>query len=313
MLQPALEAGLRQTMKRLVRPLLTPRLPISAQRLLIRQAYRSSIPPRGTRYSRETLGGVPALRTCWSHTPAGVVVYFHGGAYIIGSPDTHRGITGHLAKASGCEVIAPDYRLAPEHPFPAALDDAEASYLALLEGGCPPHRIAFAGDSAGGGLCLALALRLKAAGQPLPSSLTLFSPWTDLTQSRLYSPASEPVLQAEWTRHAARLYAGDHALDTPLLSPVFGDLSGLPPMLIQVGGDEILLNDSERLATRARRQGTEVRLDIHNGLWHVFQVHSGPLARATAAMATAGEHIRTHLTDGSPPAPAPPSGAWASA
>lgn len=181
-------------------------------------------------------------------------------------------------------MIAPDYRLAPEHPFPAALDDAEASYLALLEGGCPPHRIAFAGDSAGGGLCLALALRLKAAGQPLPSSLTLFSPWTDLTQSRLYSPASEPVLQAEWTRHAARLYAGDHALDTPLLSPVFGDLSGLPPMLIQVGGDEILLNDSERLATPGAPTG------YRGSPRHPQR----PLACVSGAQRAAGEGHRGH-------------------
>lgn len=295
MLQPLLEAGLRQTMKRLVRPLLGPTVPLKVQRALIRQAYRSSMPPRGCRFSHGTLGGVPVVRTSCGNQNDGVILYLHGGGFIIGSADTHRGITGHLAKASQCLVVTPDYRLAPEHPFPAALEDAETTYLQLLTKGYSPGQIALAGDSAGGGLCVALAMRLREHQHPLPSSLTLFSPWTDLTQEQLYHPESEPVLQAAWTAKAAKYYAGEESLCHPLISPVLGDLRGLPPMLIQVGSDEILLNDAERLAQTAKQDQVAVDLEIYNSLWHVFQVHSGQLRRATEAMRTAGDHIREHL------------------
>jgi len=297
MLQPLIEAGLRQTMNRLVRPILTPAVPIRVQRALTRQAYRSSVPPRGCRFSHGTLAGVPVVRTSCGKQQDGVILYLHGGGFIIGSADTHRGITGHLAKASQCLVVTPDYRLAPEHPFPAALDDAEATYLQLLAEGYAPGQIALAGDSAGGGLCVSLAMRLRESRQPLPSSLTLFSPWTDLTQEQLYQPESEPVLQPAWTAKAAKLYAGDQSLKDPLISPVFGDLTGLPPLLIQVGSDEILLNDAERLAQTAKRDQVSVDLEIYNSLWHVFQVHSGQLRRATEAVRTAGDHIRAHLTN----------------
>lgn len=225
------------------------------------------------------------------------MLYLHGGGYIIGSAATHKGLSGHLAKTSGCLVATLDYRLAPEHPFPAALDDAEAAWQALIDEGFAPEHIAIAGDSAGGGLAIALAMRLRDTHQPMPSSLTVFSPWTDLTQQTLYSPACEPVLQARWTAKAATLYAGDESLRNPLLSPVFGNFQGLPPMLVQVGSQEILLNDAERLASAARAAGVKTQLEVFNNLWHVFQVHSGQLDRATAAVATAGLHIREHLAD----------------
>lgn len=295
MLQQLLETGLRQTMNRLVRPVLHPAIPVSLQRRIVSQAYRSSIPPRGTRFQKVTIGGVPATRTTFGEKPCGAVLYLHGGGYIIGSSSTHRGITGHLARTSGCMVIAPDYRLAPEHPFPAALDDAEACWSGLIDEGYRPDQIAVAGDSAGGGLSVALAMRLRDKGRPLPASLTAFSPWVDLTQENLYAPECEPVLQVRWTSKAATLYAGQEPLTNPLISPVFGDMSGLPPLLIQAGSQEILLNDAERLAEAADRDDVETRLEIYNSLWHVFQVHSGQLDRATAAMETAGDHIKRHL------------------
>ncbi|PHQ26934.1 alpha/beta hydrolase [Marinobacter guineae] len=295
MLQQLLETGLRQTMNCLVKPVLNPTVPVSLQRRIVRQAYRSSIPPRGARFQKTTVGGIPATRTTFGSDPHGAVLYLHGGGYIIGSSATHRGITGHLAKTSGCAVVAPDYRLAPEHPFPAALDDAEACWSGLLEEGYKPEQIAVAGDSAGGGLTVALAMRLRDQGLPLPTSLIVFSPWVDLTQEHLYAPECEPVLQPAWTSKAARLYAGQEPLTNPLISPVFGDLSGLPPLLIQVGSQEILLNDAERLADVAKRDDVETRIEVFNSLWHVFQVHSGQLERATAAMETAGEHIKRHL------------------
>lgn len=297
MLQHLQEAGLRQTMTRLVRPMLSPSIPVSLQRTLIAQAYRSSVPPKATRFSSDSLSGVPVTRCQNGKSTRGVILYLHGGGYIIGSSTTHRGLTGHLAKASGCEIITPDYRLAPEHPFPAALEDAEAVYCALLAEGHSPKHIAVAGDSAGGGLTIALAMKLRDSGQELPSSLTVFSPWVDLTQSNLYKPEREPVLQAKWTEKAARLYAADNALTTPYISPVYGDLAKLPPLLIQVGSEEILLNDAERLAQTANRDDVDVRLEVYNSLWHVFQVHAGQLERSTSALEAAGTHIKSRLAD----------------
>lgn len=295
MLQAALETGLRQTMYRVVRPLLHPAVPTSVQRALIRQAYLASIPPLGCQFEEGVAGGVPVTQTLCSEPGKHVVLYLHGGAYIIGSPKTHRGITGHLAKFSGAAIVAADYRLAPEHPFPAAVDDAETVYQALLDDGYDPSCIALAGDSAGGGLALALAMRLRDNKLPLPSSITLFSPWTDLTHTQLYSPECEPVLQQRWIEKAAGLYCGREPRTNPLISPVHGDLSGLPPLLIQVGSQEILLNDAQRLADAANRDSVDVTLEIYNSLWHVFQVHAGQLARATEAMVVAGEHIRRHM------------------
>lgn len=297
MLQHVLETALRQTMNRLVKPFLRPAIPVSVQRTVTRQAYRSSVPPRGCRFQAGTLAGIPVIRSSFGQATRGAVLYLHGGGYIIGSAATHKGLTGHLAKASGCMVVALDYRLAPEHPFPAALDDAEAAWLALIDEGFTPEQIAIAGDSAGGGLAIALAMRLRDSNQPLPASLTVFSPWTDMTQQALYSPTCEPVLQVSWIAKAATLYAGQESLRNPLLSPVFGNFQGLPPLLIQVGSQEILLNDAERLARAAREAGVKTQFEVFNNLWHVFQIHCGQLDRATAAVTTAGEHIREHLAD----------------
>ena len=138
-------------------------------------------------------------------------------------------------------------------------------------------------------------MRLRDRQLPLPSSLTVFSPWVDLTQQHLYDPEIEPVLQPRWTGKAARLYSGGEPLTNPLISPVFGDLSGLPPLLIQAGSEEILLNDAERLAAAAQRDDVLTTLEIFNSLWHVFQIHSGQLDRATNAVADAGAHIKRHL------------------
>ncbi|GGC58430.1 alpha/beta hydrolase [Marinobacter halophilus] len=297
MFQPLLEAGLRQTMQRLVRPMLSNAVPLKLQRQLIRQVYRTSVPPRSARFSQDDLGNVPVLRTVATPEPSGTILYLHGGGFILGSASTHRGITGHLAKLSGCEVITPEYRLAPEHPFPAGLDDAESVYLALINQGLAAGCIALAGDSAGGGLALALSMRLRDHQQPLPSSITCLSPWTDLSQTHLYQPECEPVLHASWTAKAAKQYAAGAPLTDPLISPLYGDLSALPPLLIQVGSQEILLNDATRLADIAKRDCVETQLEIYNNLWHVFQVHTGQLARATQAMTVVANHVRRHLAD----------------
>ncbi|HCW88710.1 MAG TPA: alpha/beta hydrolase [Marinobacter sp.] len=293
MLQTALEHSLKEVLQRLVKPLLHPAIPVRAQRSMIRKAYLASTPPAGCRFEHMTLGGIPVTRTrCEDSDPARAILYLHGGAYIIGSPDTHRGITGHLCVSSGASVYAADYRLAPEAPFPASLEDAKAAYLALLEDGYQPAQIALAGDSAGGGLALALAMQLRDEEVGLPGAIVVFSPWADLTHSQLYEPKVEPMLPQRWIDKAAGLYCVGESRKNPLISPVYGDFSGLPPLLIQVGSEEILLNDAQRVAEAARKSGTEVCLDIYNGLWHVFQMHAGQLARATEATREAGQFIR---------------------
>ncbi|EPH0595443.1 TPA: alpha/beta hydrolase, partial [Pseudomonas aeruginosa] len=221
------------------------------------------------------------------------VLYLHGGAYLIGSPATHRAITTHLARRCAAEVCAVDYRRAPEHPFPAARDDALAVYLALLEAGHSPRRLLLAGDSAGGHLALSLALELKARGLPLPAGLLLFSPWTDLGCQRLHTPAAgDPLLSRAWLESAVRLLLpADAEPGSAALSPLHADLAGLPPLLVQVGEDELLRDDSLRLAQRAGEQGVAVRLQRYAGCWHVFQAHAGVLASADRALDEAAAFV----------------------
>ena len=195
------------------------------------------------------------------------VLYLHGGAYVAYSPRSHREVAARIGRAAGRAVLVPDYRLAPEHPFPAALDDALAAYRWLRERG----PVALAGDSAGGGLSLALALRLRDLGEPLPERLALLSPWTDLSLAQP-TDVDDVSLDAARLLAAARNYAGAHELSEPLLSPVHADLTGLPPLHVEVGSGEILLADSTRLVDAARAAGVEVALVVGEGLPHVFQV-----------------------------------------
>ncbi len=256
--------------------------------------------PRGTRIETSVMGGVPVETISnenGSHENGRVdatFLYLHGGAYVAGSPASHRGLLAQLARVSGCRIVAADYRLAPEHPYPAALDDALAVYRALLADGIAPEKIVIAGDSAGGGLTLATALALRDAGGPMPAALICLSPWTDLTLSgdshrsragreRMLNPAAAGV--------DAKHYAGGRDLKDPLLSPLFGRLDGLPPLLIQVGDDEVLLDDSLRFADAARRAGVPVTLQVWPGLWHVWQLYAGWMPEADAALARMTEFV----------------------
>lgn len=295
MLQTALQNTLRFSMQTLVKPVLNPHMPVGVLRTLIRQAYRLSPPPKTARFTADRIDNVPyAVVTC-GDTNNSAMLYLHGGAYTIGSPDTHRGLTGHLAQATGATVFVPDYRLAPEHPYPAALDDALSVYRHLLSQGYRPDQISIAGDSAGGGLALALALRLKREKMPQPALLVLLSPWVDLSHSQIHTPDVEPVLQLGWIKKAAEDYRGSVPIDDPLISPVNGDLTDLPPLLIQVGSQEILLNDARRLATKAREAGIAVTLEEYNRLWHVFQIHAGPLQAANRAIDQIAAHTDQYL------------------
>lgn len=211
--------------------------------------------------------GVPAARR---H-----VLYLHGGYYIAGRPRTYRNLAGHLATGLNADVMILDYRLAPEHPYPAAVEDALAAYQGLVGTGVDPATVAIAGDSAGGGLTLAVLLRAKSEGVPLPGAAVLFSPWTDLTCSGASVDRNDPaddMLSAAALRAAAACYAGPCDLKNPEISPLFGDLSGLPPMFVTVDNSETLLDDSLRLIEQTRAAGTRSELCQTTGLFHVWPV-----------------------------------------
>jgi monoterpene epsilon-lactone hydrolase len=200
-------------------------------------------------------------------------LYLHGGGYFIGSCQSHRAFVSHVARACSSRMLLPEYRLAPENPFPAGLLDARAAYRFMLAQGYTPDRIVVGGESSGGGLTLALLQTLRDEGMPMPAGAVLLSPWTDLlgTGESLHTRArQDPWLRPAGIEIVADRYRGDTATDHPLVSPLYGDLNGLPPLLIHVGDDEILLDDSTRLADKAAAAGVEVTVKIWMGLWHAF-------------------------------------------
>ncbi|WP_252273035.1 alpha/beta hydrolase [Pseudomonas subflava] len=253
------------------------------QRRVLRLATLVAPRARGVTIEPGRLGAVPCEWLRPAQDNGWVLLYLHGGAFMIGSPQTHRAITTHLAALSGARVCALDYRLAPEHPWPAAADDALAAYRALLEQGQPAERIAIAGDSAGGHLTLATALRLRDEGLPSPAALVCFSPVTDLSGATWHQPpAGDPLLSAAWLGQGADAYCPPGInRRVPALSPLHADLSGLPPLLVQVGEDEHLLTQSLRLRDCA---GLDLRLEVYPRQWHVFQINCGLLEVAALAL-----------------------------
>jgi len=221
-----------------------------------------------------TVESIPAEWICVPGSNAGVMLYLHGGAYCLGSINTHRDLIARLAAATKCKALALAYRLAPENPFPAALEDTTAAYGWLLAQGTDPARILLAGDSAGGGLTVAALVALRDAGMPLPAGAICLSPWVDLAltgNSVQRRRRADPILNAASLSRYAAAYAGTMPLTSPLLSPINADLHGLPPLLIHAGTDEVLLDDATRLAERASRVGVAVTLETWDGLFHVFQ------------------------------------------
>jgi epsilon-lactone hydrolase len=255
----------------------------------------------GVRVEPTTLGGRPA-EWLWpeGERPESVILYLHGGGYCIGSMDTHRGLAGRLALAAQSTVAVLDYRLAPEHPFPAALDDATAAYGDLLARGIPADRIAIAGDSAGGGLTAAVLVALRRSGAELPVAAACLSPWVDLTQS---SPSyrskadADPMVTAAGLDEMARCYLGGEDAHNELASPLFAaDLGGLPPVLIEVGEREVLLDDATRLADKIREAGGAVTLTVWPEMIHVFQAFPAEVIPESAQSVTAvGRFLAEHL------------------
>ncbi len=214
------------------------------------------------------LGGIPTL---WLRPDGSdestVLLYLHGGGYVSGTAESYLPMCSPMAARLGMAMALPDYRLAPEHPFPAALEDALAAYRGLLSQSRDPATVVLAGDSAGGGLALALTMALRDAGETLPAALVCMSPWADLSgRDGLETGGSDPILRGEWLEEWAALYAGGADRHEPGISPAHGDYRGFPPMLIQVGSEELLLGDAAAVAERAREAGVEVTLQVWAGM-----------------------------------------------
>jgi acetyl esterase/lipase len=246
-----------------------------------------------------TFAGLPVdIHTPHSWTPGGpTILYLHGGAYISCSPGTHRELVSRIAFACGARCVVPDYRLAPDHPFPAAIDDAVSAYHALLAEGVDPRTLFLAGDSAGGGLSVATLLSLRDAGSPLPRGAVLLSPWVDLagTSETMLTNRTFDYLSGD-TVATAKLYAKDAELSHPLVSPVYAELAGLPPLLVQSGDAEILFAENQRLVERARAAGVLVQHEIEPGMIHVFQGFASVSPQGRAAIVSVGRFVRS-LTD----------------
>ena len=282
-----MRAGARQ----LGRRCLDPALPWRVQRTRLDQLTRPFLLPRGTTVTEQTLGGVPAeVVSARASAAQPTVVHFHGGGYCIGSARTIRGWAAHLSAQAGCRVVLPEYRLAPEHPYPAGLQDARA-VVAALEG-----PVVLSGDSAGGGLALALALSMREQGQARPGRCILLSPWLDLGRDRRADPGlvrRDVLLTPDWLDACAHAYAAPEAWTDPSVSPLLAAHSGLPPLLIQAGTSELLAPDAELLAASASAAGTDVTYTRWPGMWHDFALQPGLLAAADSALTQAAWFVGT--------------------
>ncbi len=226
-----------------------------------------------------------------------VILYLHGGGYVMGSINTHRAMVARIARASQARALALDYRMGPEHPFPAAVEDATAAYRWLLAQGYKPAKIVISGDSAGGGLTLATVIALRDAGTALPAAAVPISAWADLegTGASVKTRAvADPMVDKAGLLRMAKMYAGDHDPKNPLISPIYADYHGLPPMLLQVGDAEILLDDSTRVADRAKAAGVKVELEVWPEMFHVWHVFAKILPEGQQAIDRIGSYVLEH-------------------
>lgn len=253
----------------------------------------------GVDVRREQIAGMNAERLVPQAPARGkIILYLHGGAYVFGNCTTHRQLVSYVARTCGIKALLFEYRLAPEHPFPAAIEDSMSAYRALRDEGYAPGDILLAGDSAGGGLVMALLLSLRDAGESMPAGAVMFSPWLDLTASGesmttragrdpWFSPRDMPIVAA--------YYCNEEQRHNPLVSPVFADVAGLPPVYIQVGDDEILLSDSTRIADKLKAAGVDVTLEVWPGMFHVFQVFVHQMPESREAIARLAPFVRERL------------------
>lgn len=264
-------------------------------------ARMTSLPmAAGVRHSREAIAGIDCDWLVPDGCDAGPVIYYlHGGAYIMGSPATHRRLVSHIARAANMRAVLPDYRLAPEHRYPSQLEDSLAVWRALVKGGLDPAEVAIAGDSAGGNLSVATLLALRDAGEPRPAACVLLSPWLDLAgdgeshRSRAdFDPWFDPARMPAVVAH----FCDPERARDPMISPVRADASGLPPTLIQVGDHEILLSDATSLADNIRSAGGRVDLHIWPDMWHVFQYFIGQMPESRKAVDDIARFLRSEFS-----------------
>ena len=272
---------------------------VNEQRRLLRELLSAQPLPAEITVTAAALGGVPTAEiTVDGIEPRHVVLYFHGGVYVMGDASLAAGLASEVGRRTHAKVISVDYRLAPEHPYPAAADDALAVYVALLHNGTAPSDIAFAGESAGGGLAIATLVNARDHGLPLPAAAFVMSPYADLTLAGTTMETkreADPLLSREALHARVTDYTSGQDAALGLISPIFADLSGLPPLIIQAGTHEVLLDDAIRLAQQAATADVEVTLDITPGVPHVFQAYYPILDEAAAALDRAGQFLSAHL------------------
>ncbi|HTT31741.1 MAG TPA: alpha/beta hydrolase [Solirubrobacteraceae bacterium] len=274
---------------------------VSEQRRLFREAVSAQPLPADVSVTAASLGGVPTAEiTIAGSEPRHIVLYFHGGVYVISDAFLAAGLASQIGRRTRAKVISVDYRLAPEHPYPAAVDDALAAYQALLDDGTSPSDIAFAGDSAGGGLAVVTLLNARDHGLPLPAAAFVMSPYVDLTLAGATMETKrdvDPLLSRELLQPRVADYTQGRDAALGLISPVFADLTGLPPLIIQAGSHEVLLDDAVRLARQAAIADVEVTLEVTPKVPHVFQAYSPMLDEAAVALDKAGQLLSAHLGD----------------
>ncbi len=272
---------------------------VSEQRRLLRELLSAQPLPADVTVAEAVLGDVRTAEiTVDGIEPRDVILYFHGGVYVIGDAFLAADLASQVGRRTNAKVISVDYRLAPEHPYPAAVDDALAAYEALLHNGTAPYDIAFAGESAGGGLAIATLVNARDHGLPLPAAAFVMSPYVDLTLAGATIETkreADPLLSPEALRARVGDYAAGHDASLALISPIFADLSGLPPLIIQAGTHEVLLDDAIRLARQAASADVEVTLDVTPRVPHVFQAYHPILDEAAAALDRAGQFLSAHL------------------
>jgi acetyl esterase/lipase len=278
-------------------PLASHRISLGGKRKMYEAFTAVTRPPGGTRDERLTIAGVPVFRLRPpGDVAAGTLIYLHGGAYALGSAEGYRGLAARLAAAAGMTAVVPDYSRSPEARYPVALEEMVAVYSALLAGGLDPKMTVIAGDSAGGGLALALAMALRDRGIEGPAAFGLVCPWADLAldvsgqRQETRDPLITPAMAAVW----APRYVGEHDPTLPGISPVYGDMAGLPPIVMQSAGDDPLSVDADKIASAA----TDIEHRRFGGMWHDFHLQAGVLAEADEAIADLGAKLRTHTTEG---------------
>ncbi len=287
--------------KTLVAPKFNPNVPLEKARKGMEDVAKLSRLPPKTQVEQVAFGGISAEWVFREKAPEDrVVLYLHGGGYNVCSPNTHRELAARIALHCSAKALVPDYRLAPEHPFPCALEDALSAFRWLLGRGLKGHQIAIAGDSAGGGLSLATAISLRDEGDPLPASIACISPWTDLTMTGNSIEANanvDPMLNASILKMWADNYVGTGDPRSPLVSPLYADLNGLPPLLIHLGTQEVLIDDSMRLVKKAEADDVDVTFQVYDQLWHVFHLNARLMPEAKSAVLEFAVFIANHFPD----------------